>query len=77
MWLNWGKYMANENLYITSFFHGKPEDGEDVKIHIDLFLDSVKRLEKVSNCLDFNRRKIIGMGCTERKTCKNTFRGQY
>ena len=47
MWLNWGKYMSNENKFITSFFHGKPEDGEEVKNHIDLFLESVERLKKL------------------------------
>ena len=37
MWLNWSKYMSNENQYIASFFHGKPQDGEEVKTHIDLY----------------------------------------
>ena len=47
MWLNWGNYMSKENKFITSFFHGKPEDGEEVKIHIDTFLKTIPNLNKV------------------------------
>ena len=47
MWLNWGQHMSKENKFITSFFHGKPEDGDDVRKHIDQFLKSVPRLSKI------------------------------
>ena len=70
MWLNWGKYMAKENLYITSFFHGKPEDGEDVKIHIDLFLDSVKRLEKVVTASTLIEKRLLAWGVPREKLVK-------
>ncbi len=70
MWLNWGKYMAKENLYITSFFHGKPEDGEDVKIHIDLFLDSVKRLKKVVTASTLIEKRLLGWGVPKEKLVK-------
>ena len=70
MWLNWGKYMAKENLYLTSFFHGKPEDGEDVKIHIDLFLDSVKRLEKVVTASTLIEKRLLTWGVPREKLVK-------
>tara|TARA_Y100000589_G_scaffold303673_1_gene316246 strand:+ start:1288 stop:2403 length:1116 start_codon:yes stop_codon:yes gene_type:complete len=47
MWLNWGEHMSKNNRFISTFFHGKPEDGEDVKIHIKEFLKSLPRLSKV------------------------------
>ena len=77
MWLNWGKYMAKDNLFITSFFHGKPEDGEDVKIHIDLFLESVNRLEKVVTASTLIEQRLLKWGVPQTKTCKNTFRSKY
>ena len=70
MWLNWGKYMADENRFITSFFHGKPEDGEEVKIHIDLFLESVERLEKVITASSLIEKRLLKWGVPQKKLLK-------
>lgn len=67
MWLNWGQYMSNENQYIASFFHGKPEDGEEVKIHIDLFLESVGRLEKIVTASSLIENRLIEWGVPKKK----------
>ena len=70
MWLNWGKYMAKDNLFVTSFFHGKPEDGEDMKIHIDLFLESVNRLEKVVTASTLIEQRLLRWGIPKQKLIK-------
>ena len=70
MWLNWGKYMANENQFITSFFHGKPEDGEEMKKHIDLFLESVERLEKVITASSLIEERLLKWGVPQKKLVK-------
>ena len=70
MWLNWGKYMANENHFITSFFHGKPEDGEEMKIHIDLFLESVERLDKVITASSLIEERLLKWGVPQKKLVK-------
>lgn len=70
MWLNWGKYMSNENRYITSFFHGKPEDGEEVKIHIDLFLESLERLDKVITASSLVEERLLKWGVPSGKLVK-------
>ena len=70
MWLNWGKYMSDENKYITSFFHGKPEDGEEVKIHIDLFLESLERLDKVITASSLVEDRLIKWGVPSQKLVK-------
>jgi len=70
MWLNWGKYMAKENQFITSFFHGKPEDGEEMKIHIDLFLESVERLEKVITASSLIEERLLKWGVPQKKLVK-------
>ena len=67
MWLNWYKYMANENHFITSFFHGKPEDGEEVKIHIDLFLNSVEKLDKVVTASSLIEERLLKWGVPQNK----------
>ncbi len=67
MWLNWGKYMSSDNQFITSFFHGKPSDGEDVKIHINLFLESVERLEKVVTASSLIEQRLLKWGVPKNK----------
>ncbi len=37
MWMSWGPAMARSNRYAVSFFHGKPEDGPEVRRHIETF----------------------------------------
>tara|TARA_Y100000589_G_C27176877_1_gene639121 strand:+ start:25 stop:1137 length:1113 start_codon:yes stop_codon:yes gene_type:complete len=70
MWLNWGKYMAKENQFITSFFHGKPEDGDEIKIHIDLFLESVERLERVITASSLIEERLLKWGVSRKKLVK-------
>lgn len=64
MWLSWGKHMSRSNRYVVSFFHGKPEDGEDVARHIDAFLCSVPNIDKIitSSSLVENRLLDWGVG---------------
>ena len=59
MWLSWGKHMSKENKFITTYFHGKPEDGEDVKRHIDQFLKSVPRLSKIITASTLVEKRLI------------------
>ena len=67
MWLNWGEYISSDNRFITSFFHGKPEDGEEVKKHIDLFLKSIKRLNKVVTASTLIEKRLIKWGVPSEK----------
>ena len=70
MWLNWGKYMSKDNYFITSFFHGKPEDGEEVKIHIDSFLKSVDKLNKVVTASSLVEERLSKWGVPSNKLFK-------
>ncbi len=65
MWLSWGRAMGGSNRYVTSFFHGKREDGPDVSRHIDRFLASVPRLSRIvaSNSLVEKRLVEWGVPC--------------
>lgn len=62
MWLGWGDHMARSNQYVTSFFHGKPEDGPDVARHIDEFLISTDRLSKIVVSASLIERRLIDWG---------------
>ena len=70
MWLNWEKYMSPGNKYVVSFFHGKPEDGEEVEIHIDKFLKSVQRLSKVVTASTLVEQRLLNWGVPKHKLIK-------
>ncbi len=62
MWLSWGHAMSPSNRYVTSFFHGKPEDGPDIARHIDDFLASVPRLSCIVTAASLVERRLIDWG---------------
>ncbi len=62
MWLTWGAHMPRGNSYVTSFFHGKREDGPDVAEHIDRFLDSVPSLSKIVTGAGLIERRLLEWG---------------
>lgn len=62
MWLNWGRHLSPSNHFVTSFFHGKPEDGPDVARHIEEFLASVPKLSKVVTGAGIIERRLLSWG---------------
>ncbi len=67
MWLKWGRHLSQSNRFVTSFFHGKPEDGPDVARHIDDFLASVPRLTKVVTAAGIIERRLLDWGVPREK----------
>ena len=67
MWLDWGQHMSSSNRYIASFFHGKPEDGPDVERHIDRFLDSTPRLERIVTAASLVEQRLLNWGVPHSK----------
>ncbi len=59
MWLNWGQHMSQSNKFISTFFHGKYEDGDEIKQHIEQFLLSVPRLSKVITASTLVEKRLI------------------
>ena len=70
MWLSWERFLSNENQFIASFFHGKPEDGEEVKVHIDLFLKSTERLNRVVTASTLIEQRLLNWGVPPEKLIK-------
>lgn len=67
MWLAWGPHMSRSNRYVTSFFHGKPEDGPDVARHIDRFLASVPKLDRIVTAASLVEKRLIDWGVPRTK----------
>lgn len=70
MWLNWSNSISKDNQYITSFFHGKQEDGEEVRVHIDLFLKSLDKLKKVVTASSLVEDRLLKWGVPRNKLLK-------
>ncbi len=70
MWLSWGQAMGGSNRYVTSFFHGKPEDGPEVARHIDAFLDSVPRLSRIVTAASIVEQRLLDWGVPRDKVVR-------
>ena len=70
MWLTWGEHMSKNNYFISTFFHGKPTDSEEVKVHIDQFLKSVPRLSKVITASSIMENRLVNWGVSSEKIIK-------
>ena len=62
MWCAWGPHLSRTNRFVTSFFHGKPEDGPDVARHIDEFLRHEPHLSKIVASNSLLRERLTGWG---------------
>lgn len=61
-WVEWGRYLSPRCQFVSTFFHGKPEDGPQVARHIDAFLRSVPRLSRIVASATLVRDRLVGWG---------------
>jgi glycosyltransferase involved in cell wall biosynthesis len=61
-WVEWSRYLSPRCRFVTTFFHGKPEDGPQVARHIDAFLASVPRLDRIVASATLVRDRLIRWG---------------
>ena len=61
-WVEWGRFLSPKCRCVTTFFHGKPEDGPDVARHIDRFLQSVPRLDHIVASASLVRDRLVAWG---------------
>lgn len=67
MWSTWGHCMSKSNQYVTSFFHGKPQDGPEVAAHIARFMMHESRLSKIIVSNTIVEKRLLEWGVQERK----------
>ena len=67
MWVDWWKNLPKNNKYIVSFFHGKNEDGEDVKHHISKFLESLSHIDIIIVSNTIVKKRLISWGVSPKK----------
>ena len=67
MWMAWGRHLSRSNKYVTSFFHGKHEDGPEIARHIDDFILSTKYLSKIITASSIVEKRLINWGIEKDK----------
>jgi len=70
MWVEWSQYLSSNNLYVTTFFHGKKEDGPEIESHINSFLNSVPKLSKIITASTIIEKRLLNWGVPRAKLVK-------
>jgi glycosyltransferase involved in cell wall biosynthesis len=66
-WLAWRKVLSPRCRMVTTFFHGKREDGKDVSDHIDQFLESVPQIDRIVASAGIVRDRLLSWGVPAEK----------
>ena len=66
-WVEWGRYLSPKCRFVSTFFHGKPEDGPAAARHIEAFLAALPRLDKVVASATLVRDRLVSWGVPEEK----------
>ncbi len=66
-WLAWRRFLSPRCRMVTTFFHGKREDGKEVSDHIDQFLESVPQLDRIVASAGIVRDRLTSWGVPEEK----------
>jgi glycosyltransferase involved in cell wall biosynthesis len=66
-WVEWGRFLSPKCRLVTTFFHGKPEDGKHAARHIARFLASVPKLDRVVASASLVRNRLLSWGVPAEK----------
>lgn len=66
-WVEWAPFLSPRCRFVSTFFHGKPEDGPDVARHIDRFMAALPKLDKVVCSASIVRDRLIAWGAPAAK----------
>jgi glycosyltransferase involved in cell wall biosynthesis len=66
-WEVWGGVLASSNRYAVTFYHGKPEDDPQMARHIDAFLRSLPRIDKVVTAASLIEQRLLAWGVPREK----------
>jgi len=66
-WMGWGQHLSPRCRFVTTFFHGKPEDGPEVARHVDAFIASAPRLDRIVASASIVRERLISWGIAPEK----------
>ncbi len=62
LWEVWSEALSASNRYVVTYFHGKPEDGPDAARHVERFLATLGKLDKVVTAASVMERRLLDWG---------------
>jgi glycosyltransferase involved in cell wall biosynthesis len=68
-WVEWHPYLSPRCRCVTTYFHGKPSDGPQMARHVDGFLASVPRLDRIVASATLVRDRLLSWGVPAEKIC--------
>ena len=66
-WVEWSPFLSPRCRFVSTFFHGKPEDGPQVARHIDRFLATAPKLDAVVASSSILRERLQSWGVPKNK----------
>jgi glycosyltransferase involved in cell wall biosynthesis len=66
-WVDWSRLVSPRCRTVSTFFHGKPDDGDAVARHIERFMAALPRLDRVICSASIVRDRLIGWGAPKDK----------
>lgn len=66
-WVSWYPHLARSNRMACTFFHGKKEGDEGLEGHVDAFLKSLPRLDKVVTAATLIEERLLSWGVPREK----------
>ncbi|CAA6604916.1 Glycosyltransferase (fragment) [Rhodospirillaceae bacterium LM-1] len=70
VWQAWNKTLDPNARRLVTFFHGKPEDGPQMKEHVTYLLDHLGDLEFVVTASSLVERRLLSWGVPEKKVAR-------
>ena len=62
LWMLWKDALSRSNRFAVTFFHGKPEDGDDMARHIEGFMQSLPRIARVVTAARLVEDRLLAWG---------------
>ncbi|MFA6020135.1 MAG: glycosyltransferase family 4 protein [Rhodospirillales bacterium] len=67
IWQAWAKALDQDTRCLITYFHGRPEDGPDMALHVDFFMRNLHRLQKIVTAAGRVERRLLDWGVPRRK----------
>lgn len=66
-WIDWNDHISPKCRTVSTFFHGKPDDGDAVTRHIEHFMATLPRLDKIICSASIVRDRLLSWGVPNNK----------
>ena len=69
VWTSWCDYICSSNKIIVTYYHGKPEDDEYTKMHIEKFISSLNKIDLIITSSSRGVKRLKSWGVPKTMIC--------